>query len=73
MLGYLKKGIQPPMAQGRSSKFNSMIKWIRTSWLSIKNSLFAISQKLCPSIPHKVDSMDPRADLQWEEGVVFLN
>jgi len=31
------------MAQGRSTKIISMIKWIQTSWLSIKNSrsLFA--------------------------------
>jgi len=28
-----------PMAQGRSTKIISMIKWIRTSRLSIKNSL----------------------------------
>jgi len=36
MLGYLKKIIQTPMAQGRSTKVIS----IRTSRLSIKNSLF---------------------------------
>ena len=34
-------GIQTPMAQGRSTKIISMIKWIRTSRLSIKNSLSA--------------------------------
>ena len=33
------EGIQTPMAQGRSTKIISMIKWIRTSRLSIKNSL----------------------------------
>jgi len=33
--GYLEKGIQTPMAQGRSTKIISMIKWIRTSRLSI--------------------------------------
>ena len=33
------KGIQTPMAQGRSTKIISMIKWIRTSRLSTKNSL----------------------------------
>ena len=37
MLGYLEKGIQTPMAQGPSIKFISMIKWIRTSRLSMKN------------------------------------
>jgi len=37
--GYLKKGIQIPMAQGRSTKVISMIKRIRTSRLAIKNSL----------------------------------
>ena len=40
MEGYLEKGIQTPMAKGRSSKIVSMMKWIRTSRLSIKNSLF---------------------------------
>ena len=34
----VKKRIQTPMAQGRSTKIISMIKWIRTSRLSIKNS-----------------------------------
>ena len=37
--GYLVKGIENSMAQGRSTKTISMIKWIRTSRLSIKNSL----------------------------------
>ena len=39
MLGYLEKGMQIPMAQGRSTRIISMMKWIRTSRLSIKNSL----------------------------------
>ena len=39
MQGYLEKGIQTPMAQGRSTKTISMIKWIRTSRLSRKNAL----------------------------------
>ena len=33
MQGYLEKGIQTPMAKGRSTKIISMIKWIRTSRL----------------------------------------
>ena len=33
------KRIQAPMAQGRSTKVISMIKWIRTSRLSKQNSL----------------------------------
>ena len=37
--GYLEKGIQTPMAPGRSAKIISMIKWIRTSRLSIKKTL----------------------------------
>ena len=41
VLGFLDKGIQTPMAQGRSAKIVSMIKWIRTSRLLIKNSLCA--------------------------------
>ena len=32
-------GIQTPMAPGRSDEIDSMIKWIRKSVLSIKNSL----------------------------------
>ena len=39
MEGYLEKGIQTPMAQGRSTKIMSTIKWIRTSGLLMKNSL----------------------------------
>ena len=39
MLGYLKRGIQCLMAQGQSIKIISMITWIQTSRLSIKNSL----------------------------------
>ena len=35
-----KRGIQTPMAQGRSTKIISMIKWIRDSRLSVKKSLF---------------------------------
>ena len=37
--GYLEKGIQTPMAQGRSTKNISMMNWIWTSRLSVKNSL----------------------------------
>ena len=35
----MEKGIQIPMAQGQSTKIMSTIEWIRTSRLSIKNSL----------------------------------
>jgi hypothetical protein len=41
ILGYLEKGIETPMAQGRSTKVILMIKWIRTRRLSVKNFLFA--------------------------------
>ena len=41
IVGFLEKGIQTPMAQGWSAKIISMIKWIRTSRLSMKNSLYA--------------------------------
>ena len=34
-----KKEFKTPMAQGRSTKIITMIKWIRTIRLSIKNSL----------------------------------
>ena len=36
---YMEKGIQTPMAQGRSTKTIPMIRWIHTSRLSIKISL----------------------------------
>ena len=35
-------GIQTPMAQGRSTKILSMIKWIQTGRLAIKNSLSSL-------------------------------
>jgi len=47
MSGYLEKEIQPPMEQGQSTKTISMIKWIRTSRLSIKNTLSGRSI-VCP-------------------------
>ena len=37
--GYMEQGIQTPMAQGRSTKIISMIKWIRTSRLVVKKEL----------------------------------
>ena len=39
MLGYLEKGIQTPMAQGRSTEIIRVTKWIRTSRLSLKHPL----------------------------------
>jgi len=45
--GCLEMGIQTPMAQGRSTKIISIIKWIRTSRLSIKNSLSLRVQGRC--------------------------
>ena len=39
-LGYLKRRIQIPMAQGRSTEVISMIKWIQTSRRPIKKSLY---------------------------------
>ena len=46
ILGYLEKKILIPMAQGRSIKIISMIKWIRTSRMSTNNSLSAGFQGL---------------------------
>ena len=40
ILGYLERGIQTPMAQSRSTKIVWMIKWIQTSRLPTKNSLW---------------------------------
>ena len=44
----LEKGGQTPMAQSRSTKIMSIIKWIRTSRLLIKKSLSAnnLSQRV---------------------------
>ena len=39
ILGYMAKEIQTLIAQGRSTKIISMIRWIRTSRLSTKKSL----------------------------------
>ena len=39
--GYLEKGIQTFVAQGRSTEIFSMIKWTRTSRLSLKIFLSA--------------------------------
>ena len=36
---YMEKGIQTPMAQGWSTKIISMIEWIRTIRLSMKNTV----------------------------------
>jgi len=41
ILGYIEKGVQTPMAQGRSTKIILMISWIRTSRLSIEYCLSA--------------------------------
>ena len=60
MQGYLEKRIQTPMAPDRSTKMISMIKWIWTSRLSIKNSLSFIEPdpNLWPPIPN-FDSLPP--------------
>ena len=44
MQSYMEKGIPTTMAQGRSTKIILMVKWILTSWSSIKNSLFLLSR-----------------------------
>ena len=46
MPGYLEKGFQTPVAQGRSTRIISMIEWTRTSRLSIKISLTSCRQGL---------------------------
>ena len=69
--------MQPPMAQGRSTKTISMIQWIRTSSLSIKNSLSGREDgtardddrpgSLTPShplTPH-ISALAPRASGTW--------
>ena len=52
VLGYLAKPIQTPMAQGRSTKLISTIKWVRTSRLSTKISLSLLTfRKVVTSEP----------------------
>ena len=51
MYGYLEKGIQTPVAQGRSTRTISMIKWTRTSRLSIKISLADTGGQKLPPAP----------------------
>jgi hypothetical protein len=50
--GYLERGIQTPMSQGRSTQIISMIKWIRTRRLSIKNFLSSPHHFTPPSPPN---------------------
>jgi len=52
IVGYLKKEIQTPMAQGRSTKIILMTKWIRTSRLSIKHS-FSSTGNLALAASHR--------------------
>ena len=63
ILGYLEKGIQTPMAQGRSAKIISMIKWIRTRRLSIENSLLEVALLALP-LALRVHHVH-RRHLQW--------
>ena len=51
------------MAQGRSTKIISMIKWIRTSRLSIKNSLYQAGPDALGGgrVPHALRPLGPSA------------
>ena len=49
------------MAKGQSTEIISMIKWIRTSWLSIKNSLSVSSRMTSVGSPVKVLAMEELA------------
>ena len=69
----LEKGIQIPMAQGRSTKIISIIRWIRTSRLSINNSLSAclseprmtLSVCLLTALSARTFHLKPRALPSW--------
>ena len=55
------KEFQTPMAQGRSTKIMSMIKWIWTSRLSIKNPLSAWPPELrCVEAHGEIVFCDPK-------------
>jgi hypothetical protein len=51
MLGYMEKGVQTSMAQCRSTAIIEMIKWIRTSRLSIKKCLSCHQQPEVKYLP----------------------
>ena len=57
MLTYMEKGIETPMAHGQSTKIIQMIKWIRTSRLSVKNSL-SLRQAWLPISKRLVDEAE---------------
>ena len=60
--GHLGKGVQALMAQGRSTKSISMIKWIRTSRFPINNSPSLIdSGKLTGCVGIDFDQSFPQA------------
>ena len=59
MSGYLEEGIETPHGARPVHLILTMIKWIRTSRLSIKNSLFAVPggqrHLIRTSLPHGCD------------------
>ena len=73
MLGYLEKGIQPAMAQERTTQVISTIKWIWTSRLSIKNPVSSeIGIRLEILVFRDTKLVSPRKRQRWEvpfEGV----
>ena len=69
--GYLEKGIQTPMAQGRSTKIITMIKWIRTGRLSIKNLWRGRGeQRLATAFQLQGSEMDPTSQKLTGDGAV---
>ena len=70
-LGFLEKGIQTPVAQGRSTK-NIMSKWIRTSRLSIKDSLSEALGQLGQDEPASGMALEPLDGLSPISGSVAI-
>ena len=69
----MDKGIQTPMAQGRSAKVISMIKRIRTSRLSIMNSLSLACQSRVIRITQPPTINPRRARIQGSQTFVPPN
>ena len=62
ILVYMEKMMQTPMAKSRSTKIIKMMKWIRTSTLSIKNSVSRPSRIVCKGIS-SLTTMKPLPNL----------
>ena len=67
----MEKNIQTPMAQDRFTKIISMVKWIRTGRLPIKNSLFSEVNRLrVVQVQMAISILEPK--VRVVESTLFL-